>query len=116
MNRNLISLDFLLHFCVNLQGGKSTRVVNSVLALKSYNDWKQMGGNGAWKFGGNIKSATLGKSFVRKNSEHFMNSLSRSSSINGKTLNANSSDLNSNKMVINDYLFKIYLHSLYFLT
>lgn len=80
------------------QGGKSTRVVNSVLALKSYNDWKQMGGNGAWKFGGNIKSATLGKSFVRKNSEHFMNSLSRSSSINGKTLNANSSDLNSNKM------------------
>ncbi|KAK7409738.1 hypothetical protein VNO78_00007 [Psophocarpus tetragonolobus] len=28
------------------QGGKSARIVNSVLALKSYSEWKQTGGNG----------------------------------------------------------------------
>ncbi|KAK8499466.1 hypothetical protein V6N12_011551 [Hibiscus sabdariffa] len=45
------------------QGGKSARVVNCVLALKSYNEWKLSGGNGVWKFGGNLKPAntTLGK-------------------------------------------------------
>ncbi|EXB95727.1 hypothetical protein L484_007477 [Morus notabilis] len=41
------------------QGGKTTRVVNSVLALKSYCDWKQSGGNGVWKFGGNSSSPSL---------------------------------------------------------
>ncbi|XP_010523969.2 PREDICTED: kinesin-like protein KIN-14G [Tarenaya hassleriana] len=67
------------------QGGKSSRVVNCVLAIKSYSEWKQTGGNGVWKFGGSIKPPTFGKSFVRKNSEPFMNSLSRSSSINEKS-------------------------------
>ncbi|XVF72683.1 hypothetical protein PTKIN_Ptkin12aG0139700 [Pterospermum kingtungense] len=64
------------------QGGKSARVVNCVLALKSYKEWKLAGGNGVWKFGGNVKPATttLGKSFVRKNSEPFTNSLQRTSS------------------------------------
>ncbi|KAH9730623.1 kinesin-like protein KIN-14I [Citrus sinensis] len=80
------------------QGGKSARVVNCVLALKSYGEWKQTGGNGVWKFGGTIKSTSLGtKSFIRKNSEPFMNSLSRTSSINEKSLNSHS-DLDSNKM------------------
>ncbi|XP_010507883.1 PREDICTED: kinesin-like protein KIN-14G, partial [Camelina sativa] len=66
------------------QGGNASRVVNCVLAIKSYDEWKQSGGIGVWKFGGNIKPPTLGKSsFVRKNSEPFMNSsLSRTSSIN----------------------------------
>ncbi|KAF2325128.1 hypothetical protein GH714_022927 [Hevea brasiliensis] len=41
------------------QGGKSARVVNSVLALKSYSEWKQTGGNGVWKFGGNSTSGSL---------------------------------------------------------
>uniref|UniRef100_A0A1J3IN09 Kinesin-4 n=1 Tax=Noccaea caerulescens TaxID=107243 RepID=A0A1J3IN09_NOCCA len=60
------------------QGGKASRVVNCVLAIKSYDEWKQSGGIGVWKFGGTIKAPTLGKSsFVRKNSEPFMNSLSR---------------------------------------
>ena len=54
--------------------------MNSVLALKSYSEWKQNGANGAWKFGGALKPTTLGKSFVRKNSEPFTNSLSRTSS------------------------------------
>ncbi|KAG5525413.1 hypothetical protein RHGRI_031915 [Rhododendron griersonianum] len=57
------------------QGGKSSRIVNCVLAMRSYNDWKQGGGNGLWKFGGTSKPTTFGKQFVRKNSEPFMGSL-----------------------------------------
>lgn len=51
--------------------------MNCVLGLKSYSDWKQEGGTGAWKFGGNIKSNASVKQIVRKNSEPFTNSLSR---------------------------------------
>jgi hypothetical protein len=65
-----------LHFWA--QGGKSARVVNCVLALKSYGDWKQCGGTGPWKYGGNLKPSVSGKSFGRKNSEPFQ----RSQSIN----------------------------------
>ncbi|KAA8549121.1 hypothetical protein F0562_000805 [Nyssa sinensis] len=78
------------------QGGKSARVVNCVLALKSYGDWKQTGGNGVWKFGGNLKPTTSGKNFVRKTSEPFTNSLSRNLSVSEKSLNALSSHLDSN--------------------
>ncbi|GFZ19374.1 P-loop nucleoside triphosphate hydrolases superfamily protein with CH (Calponin Homology) domain-containing protein [Actinidia rufa] len=78
------------------QGGKSARVVNSVLALKSYSDWKQTGGNGVWKFGGNLKPVTSGKHFVRKNSDPFTGSLSRSLSTNEKSLNSISPDLDPN--------------------
>ncbi|XP_044981811.1 kinesin-like protein KIN-14F [Hordeum vulgare subsp. vulgare] len=53
------------------QGGKNARVVNCVLALKSYGDWKQCGGTGLWKYGGNLKPSASGKSLVRKNSEPF---------------------------------------------
>ncbi|XP_009346615.2 kinesin-like protein KIN-14I [Pyrus x bretschneideri] len=81
------------------QGGKSARVVNTVLALKSYSEGKQTGGNGISKFGANIKPTTsAARPFVRKNSEPFTNSLSRTSSMNDKSLSAPSSDLNSNKM------------------
>ncbi|TKY61748.1 Kinesin-4 protein [Spatholobus suberectus] len=79
------------------QGGKSSRIVNCVLALKSYSEWKMNGANGAWKFGGNLKPTVSAKSFVRKNSEPFTNSLSRTSSINDKSLTINS-DVESNKM------------------
>ncbi|WOG83826.1 hypothetical protein DCAR_0103004 [Daucus carota subsp. sativus] len=68
------------------QGGKSARIVNCVLALKSYSDWKQAGGNGVWKFGGNVKLTTPMRNHVRKNSEPFTNSLSRNISMNEKTL------------------------------
>nr|GFA89530.1 kinesin-like protein KIN-14I [Tanacetum cinerariifolium] len=60
------------------QGGKSSRIVNCVLALKSYNEWKQTGGNGTWKFGGNLKASTPNKQLIRKNSDPFTNSVSRS--------------------------------------
>ncbi|KAF5462449.1 hypothetical protein F2P56_018455 [Juglans regia] len=83
------------------QGGKSARVVNCVLALKSYSEWKQTGGNGVWKFGGSVKPTVSAKSFIRKNSEPFTNSLSRNFSMGEKSLNALSFDIESNKMPTN---------------
>lgn len=53
--------------------------MNCILALKSYSEWKQSGGNGSWKFGGNVRtSSNSGKQFARKNSEPFTGSISRS--------------------------------------
>lgn len=43
--------------------------------MRSYNDWKQRGGSGLWKFGGTSKPTPCGKQFVWKNSEPFMGSL-----------------------------------------
>ncbi|KAK7337490.1 hypothetical protein VNO77_18067 [Canavalia gladiata] len=80
------------------QGGKSSRIVNCVLALKSYSEWKMSGANGVWKFGGNLKPTISAKSFVRKNSDPFTNSLSRTSSANEKSLTALNSEVDSNKM------------------
>ncbi|KAL7157714.1 hypothetical protein ABFS83_02G095700 [Erythranthe nasuta] len=75
------------------QGGKSSRIVNCVLALKSYSDWKQGGGKGVWKFGGNSKPPSSGKQqFVRKNSDLFLNSLSRNSSVGDRSLDSLSTD------------------------
>ncbi|CAI0459753.1 unnamed protein product [Linum tenue] len=66
------------------QGGKSARVVNCVLALKSYYEWKQNGGTGQWKYGGNPKpgASPFGK-FTRKTAEPFGNRGSSSSSGGG---------------------------------
>ncbi|XP_074325550.1 kinesin-like protein KIN-14F [Apium graveolens] len=60
------------------QGGKSSRIVNCVLAMKSYSEWKDRGGHGLWKYGGNFKPSPSGKQFVRRNSDAFMNSFLRS--------------------------------------
>ncbi|KAJ8623305.1 hypothetical protein MRB53_031834 [Persea americana] len=76
------------------QGGKGARVVNCVLALKSYGEWKQMGGNGSWRHSGNLKPTTnSGKSFVRKNPEPFV---SRTLSMNEKYLDGSSAEQNIN--------------------
>lgn len=64
------------------QGGKSARIVNCVLSLQSYGEWKQMGGHGSFRYGGNSKPSISGKSFIRKNSENYKGSLSRSQSLN----------------------------------
>ncbi|KAM4118982.1 hypothetical protein ACJW30_03G024700 [Castanea mollissima] len=77
------------------QGGKSARIVNCVLAIKSYSEWKEGGGNGSWKPGANLKAPVCVKSFVRKNSEPFMNSFSRASSLNERSLQSLSGDLSS---------------------
>lgn len=69
------------------QGGKSSRIVNCVLALKSYSEWKVEGKNGSWKYGWNPRPPTTsGKPIVRKNSEPFMRSLSRGLSIGDKDI------------------------------
>ncbi|XP_042373106.1 kinesin-like protein KIN-14Q [Zingiber officinale] len=62
------------------QGGKGSRVVNSILALKSYGE-KQARRKGSSKSGGIVKHSSTGKHFVRRNSEPFMYSLSRSQPI-----------------------------------
>ncbi|XP_071722269.1 kinesin-like protein KIN-14I [Rutidosis leptorrhynchoides] len=82
------------------QGGKSGRIVNTVLALKSFWEWKQAGGTGVWKFGGNVKANALmpSKSFIRKNSEPFTNYLSRTTSMNEKYISAQSNDMDYSKM------------------
>ncbi|KAK0600359.1 hypothetical protein LWI29_014130 [Acer saccharum] len=81
------------------QGGKSAtaRIINCVLALKSYSEWKQSGGHGSWKFGANGKpsSAGTGKPFMRKNSEPFMNSFSRTLSVGDLSEAGSSGNLNS---------------------
>ncbi|KAL9234938.1 hypothetical protein vseg_009749 [Gypsophila vaccaria] len=74
------------------QGGKTTRIVNCVLALKSYNEWKLAGANGTFKFSGSTKTPSGGKGFIRKNSEPFMNSISRTSSVSEKSLDTSTND------------------------
>ncbi|MFS7901640.1 putative minus-end-directed kinesin ATPase [Helianthus anomalus] len=74
------------------QGGKTSRIVNCVLALKSYSEWKQTGGHGTWRFGGTVKPSTPSKSIVRKNSDPFSNSLSKMNVQSPET------DNNNNKM------------------
>ncbi|KAF7120388.1 hypothetical protein RHSIM_Rhsim13G0007800 [Rhododendron simsii] len=78
------------------QGGKSARVVSCALALKSYSDWKQTGGIGVWKFGGNLKPTTSGKNFLRKNSDPFTGSLSRTLSGGESSLSTISPNLDPN--------------------
>ncbi|XP_075507243.1 kinesin-like protein KIN-14I [Primulina tabacum] len=80
------------------QGGKSSRIVNCVLALKSYSEWKLTGGSGVWKFSGNVKPTASGKQLVRKNSEPFTSSLSRCMSTNEKSLNGVGSDAEVNRI------------------
>ncbi|GAV66366.1 Kinesin domain-containing protein/CH domain-containing protein [Cephalotus follicularis] len=87
------------------QGGKSLRIVNCVLALKSYSDWKQSGGNGSWKYGGNCKppSSGAGKLFLRKQSEPFTSSFSRTTSFGEKSIESLSSEMSLNSDLSHDF-------------
>lgn len=58
------------------------------MALKSYSEWKEGGGKGVWKFSGTTKPHLANKYFLRKNSDLFVNSLSRSSSSAEKSLDS----------------------------
>ncbi|KAF3782758.1 Kinesin-4 [Nymphaea thermarum] len=60
------------------KGGSCIKVVNSVLAVKSYGDWKQSGANGSWKFGSSLKPPIHGRCMTRvgKNFEPFMRNIS----------------------------------------
>lgn len=59
------------------KGGSSAKVVNCILALKSYSDWKQTGGNGFWKYGGNLKPPSVAKPPIKpgRNSDPFTQSI-----------------------------------------
>lgn len=59
------------------KGGSSAKVVNCILALKSYSDWKQTGGNGFWKYGGNLKPPIVAKPPIKpgRNSDPFTQSI-----------------------------------------
>ncbi|XLR67880.1 hypothetical protein HN51_014928 [Arachis hypogaea] len=94
------------------QGGKSSRIVNCVLALKSYGEWKKSGANGVWKFGGNLRPATSTKSFVRMNTEPFTNSLSRTSSINEKSLTGLNNEAESNSKMSGSHSLSSLVHAI----
>ncbi|XP_042062014.1 kinesin-like protein KIN-14I isoform X2 [Salvia splendens] len=79
------------------QGGNSSRVVNCVLALKSYSEWHKSGGNGVWKFGGNVRESTLRKQFAGKKYEPFTGSILRITSINEKGQTATCNEQDSNR-------------------
>ncbi|KAL0651071.1 hypothetical protein Bca4012_093762 [Brassica carinata] len=63
------------------KGGKSTRIVECVLALKSYREWKQSGGSGTWRYIVTSKPTTFGiaKQYKRKDSEASVDAVPTSS-------------------------------------
>ncbi|KAI4987575.1 hypothetical protein ZWY2020_020375, partial [Hordeum vulgare] len=60
------------------KGGKGVRVVDCVLALKSFSESKTTGRQTPCKYGSITKPSMFGKSFILKNSDAFMNKLMRS--------------------------------------
>ena len=45
----------------NFQGGSSSKVVDCILCLKGYYEWKQAGGIGVWRYGGTVRITSLPK-------------------------------------------------------
>jgi len=39
-----------------LQLDSTTKIVDCILVLKAYYEWKQFGGNGSWKYAGPLRS------------------------------------------------------------
>ncbi|VAI14289.1 unnamed protein product [Triticum turgidum subsp. durum] len=60
------------------KGGKGVRVVDCILALKSFSESKTTGRQTPCKYGSITKPSTSGKHFILKNSDAFMNKLMRS--------------------------------------
>ncbi|CAE5956948.1 unnamed protein product [Arabidopsis arenosa] len=62
------------------KGGKSARIVECLLALKSYREWKQSGGSGTWRYILNSKPTTFGiaKQYKRKDSEAHVDAVTSS--------------------------------------
>ncbi|VAI28597.1 unnamed protein product [Triticum turgidum subsp. durum] len=60
------------------KGGKGVRVVDCILALKSFSESKTTGRQTPCKYGNITKPSTSGKHFILKNSDAFMNKLMRS--------------------------------------
>jgi kinesin family protein C2/C3 len=53
-------LSFLLN--LKMQGGSSNKVVDCILCLKGYYEWKLSGGVGVWRYGGTVRITSLPKS------------------------------------------------------
>ncbi|CAG7900068.1 unnamed protein product [Brassica rapa] len=66
------------------KGGKSTRIVECVLALKSYREWKQSGGSGTWRYIVTSKPTTFGiaKQYKRRDTEASVDAVTTSSPSN----------------------------------
>ncbi|GJS26554.1 kinesin-like protein KIN-14G [Tanacetum coccineum] len=62
------------------EGGDFSRVVNTILALRAYSE------TGARKFLWNSKASSIGRSFVRRNSESALNTISRTHSLSSDRL------------------------------
>lgn len=59
------------------KGGKSVRIVDCVLALKSFSESKKTGRQAACKYGGILKPLASGNYFILKNCDAFMNKNAR---------------------------------------
>lgn len=46
---------------MELQGGSSSKVVDCILCLKGYYEWKQAGGIGVWRYGGTVRIVSFPK-------------------------------------------------------
>lgn len=45
------------------KGGSSSKVVECILCLKGYYEWKMAGGIGVWRYGGTVKITSFSKGF-----------------------------------------------------
>ncbi|KAL2475968.1 Kinesin KP1 [Abeliophyllum distichum] len=43
------------------KGGSSSKVVDCILCLKGYHEWKQSGGTGVWRYGGTVRITSFPK-------------------------------------------------------
>ncbi|GMH25788.1 hypothetical protein Nepgr_027631 [Nepenthes gracilis] len=48
-------------FFTTLKGGSSSKIVDCILCLKGYYEWKQAGGIGVWRYGGTVKIKSFHK-------------------------------------------------------
>ncbi|KAK8689363.1 hypothetical protein V6N13_088084 [Hibiscus sabdariffa] len=94
------------------QCGKSSRIVQCVLALKSYSEWKKSGAIGTWRYIESPKppiSFRPVKPFTRRNSEPYINySLSRTVLLGNKSmdgLDSEQSDLSD--MIVESMITKV---------
>lgn len=46
---------------LNIQGGSSSKVVDCILCLKGYYEWKLSGGVGVWRYGGTVRITSCPK-------------------------------------------------------
>ncbi|KAI3715549.1 hypothetical protein L6452_22535 [Arctium lappa] len=75
--------------------GRLPKVVNCVLALNSYSNWKKAGGNGSFKYDGNPKPSSKRKQIIRKSID--MDKCDLWKDVKDKPLHMRVSDLLSDK-------------------